>query len=203
MNRKLIFKDYLKWWFWVDLVSSMPYTWILAWSEGMSIKDIEADDTLSGTIASTPQLLKLLKIAKLLKMLKLLRVVKIKKILMKFEEYIVTDSMDLMVTFLNITIKIIIVAHYMGCIVFYIGMDGERNNEKGWLFEENLIDADFTTQYITSLYWAFTTMSAVGYGEIIAITTQERTWVMMMMIASCGVFAYTVNSIGNIVSRFN
>mgnify|MGYP002630576453 CR=1 FL=1 len=46
-------------------------------------------------------------------------------------------------------------------------------------------------------------MSAVGYGEIVAVTTSERTWVMIMMIASCGVFAYTVNSIGNIVSQFN
>lgn len=66
-------------------------------------------------------------------MLKLLRVVKIKKLLIKFEEYIVTDSMDLMVTFLNITIKILVVAHYMGCLVFYIGMDGERSMQKGWL----------------------------------------------------------------------
>lgn len=66
-------------------------------------------------------------------MLKLLRVVKIKRILMKFEEYIVTDSMDLMVTFLNITVKIIVVAHYMGCFVFYIGMEELRSINKGWL----------------------------------------------------------------------
>ena len=203
MKRKLIFKDYMRWWFWVDLVSSMPYTWILAWSEGMSLREIEADDAMSGAIANTPQLLKLLKIAKLLKMLKLLRVVKIKKIMMKFEEYIVTDSMDLMVTFLNIAIKIIVVAHYMGCMMFYIGMDGERAGQKGWLFAENLLDADFTTQYVTTLYWAFTTMSGVGYGDIVAITTAERVCDMIMMLTSCGVFAYTVNSIGNIVSRFN
>lgn len=113
----------------------------------MSLKEIEADDSGAslGTMASTPQLLKLLKIAKLLKMLKLLRVVKIKKLLIKFEEYIVTDSMDLMVTFFNITIKIIVVAHYMGCMVFYIGMDGERNGEKGWLSSKELLDEEFVT----------------------------------------------------------
>jgi len=58
----------------------------------------------------------MLKIAKLIKMLKLLRVVKIKRILIKFEEYIVTDSMDLLVTFLNITVKILIITHYMSCV---------------------------------------------------------------------------------------
>ena len=54
---------------------------------------------------------------------------------MKFEEYIVTDSMDLMVTFFNITMKIIIIAHYMGCFFFYFGMDELRTNNKGWLIE--------------------------------------------------------------------
>ena len=80
MRRDLIGKDYMGWWFWIDLVSSLPYTWILAWSQGITIRNIEADDQLSGA-ANTPQLLKLLKIAKLLKMLKLMRVVKIRKIL--------------------------------------------------------------------------------------------------------------------------
>lgn len=50
-------------------------------------------------MASAPQLLRLLKIAKMLKMLKLLRVMKIKKLMGKFDEYIVTDGMNLMVTF--------------------------------------------------------------------------------------------------------
>jgi hypothetical protein len=55
-------------------------------------------------------------------MLKLLRVVKMKKILRKFDDYIVTDQMNLLVTFSNLTIKIIIVAHYMGCFFYYMGM---------------------------------------------------------------------------------
>jgi len=44
MRRDLIFKDYVSWWFWIDLVSSLPYTWILAWQQGITIRDIEADD---------------------------------------------------------------------------------------------------------------------------------------------------------------
>lgn len=203
MKRELIVKDYLQMWFWIDLVSSTPYTWLLALSQGIGLREIEADDNLSGALANTPQLLKLLKIAKLLKMLKLLRVVKVKRILMKFEEYIVTDSMALVATFVNITTKIVIIAHYMGCFFYYFGMDDLRANNKGWLVEKQLIDEDFPTKYITSLYWAFTTMSAVGYGEIVPATKDERTYAMAAMIMSCGIFAYTVNSIGNIVSRYN
>ena len=46
-------------------------------------------------------------------------------------------------------------------------------------------------------------MSAVGYGELTPATFNEQCWVLFMMMTSCGLFAYTINSIGNIVSRFN
>lgn len=120
-------------WFAIDLISSLPYTWFLAWSVGVSIRQIETDDAdssglLSGAIASMPQLLRMLKIAKLLKMLKLLRIMKIKKLLIKFEEHIVSDQMNLIVTFMNITIMLVFTAHYMGCIFFYIGIEELRND---------------------------------------------------------------------------
>ena len=44
MGRKQIVKNYALSWFPIDLVSSLPYTWILALAEGISIKSIEADD---------------------------------------------------------------------------------------------------------------------------------------------------------------
>jgi len=208
-SRALIVAEYLAWWFWVDLLSSLPYTWILAASEGVSVRSIEADDQvpgggdISGALANTPQLLRLLKIAKLLKMLKLLRVVKVKRILMKFEEYIVTDQMNLMVTFFNLAIKIVVIAHYMGCFFFYFGLGELRDSNQGWLIDKGIIDSPFQEQYITSIYWAFTTMAAVGYGDILPITKDERTYAMAAMILSSGIFAYTVNSIGTIVSSYN
>ena len=38
MNRLAIAKDYIKIWFWIDLVSSIPYTWIMAYTMGITIK---------------------------------------------------------------------------------------------------------------------------------------------------------------------
>lgn len=132
-SRFEIAKDYLKFWFWIDLVSSIPYTWIFAWSQGISLRMIESDSALeelglSANMTNAPQLLKLLKIAKLMKMLKLLRVMKLKKIMNKFDEYIVTDSMDLMVTFINLTIYVLVIAHYMSCIFYYVGIEELRTS---------------------------------------------------------------------------
>jgi hyperpolarization activated cyclic nucleotide-gated potassium channel 2 len=127
----------------------------------------------SSVMRDAPGLLKLLKVSKLLKMLKLLRVAKLKKLMMKFEEYIVTDSMDLMVTFFNITVKIVFIAHYMGCFFYYYGLDELRNGNSGWLLAEDMLDKTIGYSYITSMYWAFTTMSAVGYGDITPVTRDE------------------------------
>jgi hypothetical protein len=138
MNRKMIAIEYIRSWLFVDLISSLPYTWFLAWGKGIPLRQVEADNTNEGSLgalANTPQLLRLLKIAKLLKMLKILRVVKLKRILQKLDELIVTDQMDLMVTFLNLTVKIIVIAHYMGCFFYYIGIGEMRSLRRGWLYE--------------------------------------------------------------------
>lgn len=43
-------------------------------------------------------------------------------------------------------------------------------------------------------------MITVGYGDITPSTTLERGFVIIVTLLSCGVFAYSVNSIGSIIS---
>ena len=59
------------------------------------------------------------------------------------------------------------------------------------------------TQYISSLYWAFTTMVTVGYGDVSATNTDERMFVMVAMIVSAGCYTFTLNTIGKKVSEYN
>lgn len=64
MSRKAIAADYLCPWLAIDVISSCPYTWILAWAEGISIRAIESDDSsgldegedkqISGAVANAP-----------------------------------------------------------------------------------------------------------------------------------------------------
>lgn len=69
-------------------------------------------------------------------------------------------------TFFNIMIQIVAIAHFMSCLFFYVGMEEVRAGNYSWLNEENLLGKSFRTRYTVAMYWAFTTMSAVGYGEI-------------------------------------
>lgn len=44
-------------------------------------------------------------------------------------------------------------------------------------------------------------MTTVGYGDIVPRTESEKVYAMFAMIVACGTFAYTVGSIGSIVSK--
>ena len=137
----------------------------------------------------------------MLKMLKLLRVMKIKKLLAKFDEWIVTDSMNLMMTFFQLTITILVICHYIGCTFYYFGLDEFRSdpNYDGWLIANDMLTKNFISKYIVSTYWAFTTMAAVGYGDIHPITESERTLGIIVIIFSSGIFAYVINRISSTV----
>jgi hypothetical protein len=41
-------------------------------------------------------------------------------------------------------------------------------------------------------------MSTIGYGDIVPVTVQEKLYVIFMTQVACGVFAYAVNTIGQI-----
>lgn len=120
---------------------------------------------------------------------------------MRIEEFIANDKIFFMLSFLKLGSVIIIVAHFLACYYWFIGQLELENGEICWIWAAGIEDAPVDVQYVSSLYWAFTTMTTVGYGDIAPITANERLFNIVSIIIACGVFAYTVGSIGETVSR--
>lgn len=83
--------------------------------------------------------------------------------------------------------------HVAACIWVAIG----TNNTGTWVDDGNFRDAGEFTLYITSLYWVVTTLTTVGYGDIIGFTKIEYTYTMMVEFVGIGFFSFIMGSIQN------
>jgi hypothetical protein len=53
-------------------------------------------------------------------------------------------------------------------------------------------------KYIYSVYFSTITTLTIGFGDIAPITDAERVFVIIVALIICGVFGYTISSIGEI-----
>lgn len=190
MRRSLVVLEYLKFGFWVDLLSSFPYSQVLIW-----ILHDESENQNSSLIT-------LASVFKFMRFFKLLRIFKIKRIKARYEELWYNDKFSLVSLFLKIFLVILYFAHTIACLFWLVGSQ-DAGAEDSWIVFVGIEDEDMVTQYVNCLYWAFTTLVTIGYGDISAHNTQERIFVMIGMIIMGGAYAFTLSTISKRVQDYN
>ena len=104
---------------------------------------------------------------------------------------------------------ILTIAHLSACIFHMIALGELDKDPDNWLVAKNYpnqfnyANEKIQTKYVSSLYWAFTTMITVGYGDIVPSTTNERIYTVFIMAVACGVFGFSVNTIEQIFKEIN
>mmetsp|Transcript_26220 Transcript_26220/g.46851 ORF Transcript_26220/g.46851 Transcript_26220/m.46851 type:complete len:560 (-) Transcript_26220:1899-3578(-) len=198
MNRKLIFFNYMKSWFFIDLIATFPLTWI---SDGPFTEKSDDDDA-GGNAFMAPKLLRLFKIFRFMRILKLLRIAKLTRILMKIEDYISSNFVTNTLIYLKLLVGVFFLAHWTACMWHYLGANEISNKASDWYTTCYIHNRkDPFDEYVAALYWSFTTMTTVGYGDIVPITIEEKIFCIFAMLLACGVFAYTLGSVSSLVSR--
>lgn len=80
-----------------------------------------------------------------------------------------------------------ILLHTAGCIFICIGKQSFEDHS--WLTWINIQNEDNFNIYMNAIYYCFMTLTTVGYGDILAVTTIERIFAVMIMVLS--IFFYS------------
>ncbi|OWK52912.1 Potassium voltage-gated channel subfamily H member 2 [Lonchura striata] len=154
---------YFKGWFLIDMVAAIPFD-LLIFGSGS-----EETTTLIG----------------LLKTARLLRLVRVARKLDRYSEYGAAVLFLLMCTFA-------LIAHWLACIWYAIGnVEGQRT---GWLHAlgqqigkplNGSFGPSIKDKYVTALYFTFSSLTSVGFGNVSPNTNSEKIFSICVMLIGC------------------
>ena len=172
VNRRLIAQNYLRGWFWIDAPSSIPVELIVL---------IEVDHSSSN--------LSLLKYLRMFRMVRLLRMLKVQAMLDKITSSI-EDKYGVNLSFLRIikmVLALMFLSHLLACAWYAVSIMSHEHfgEESYWLAEYDngrAVTGSTSVRYIYSVYWALTTLTTVGYGDITPVNDTERSYTLVALL---------------------
>uniref|UniRef100_A0A9J7YND7 Voltage-gated inwardly rectifying potassium channel KCNH2 n=1 Tax=Cyprinus carpio carpio TaxID=630221 RepID=A0A9J7YND7_CYPCA len=175
---------YFKGWFLIDMVAAIPFDLLI-------YRSVEDTTTLIG----------------LLKTARLLRLVRVARKLDRYSEYGAAVLFLLMCTFA-------LIAHWLACIWYAIG-NVERNGPSriGWLdsLGEQLgkpynktnpaSGPSIKDKYVTALYFTFSSLTSVGFGNVSPNTNSEKIFSICVMLIGALMYASIFGNVSAIIQR--
>uniref|UniRef100_A0A8C2Z2C9 Ion transport domain-containing protein n=1 Tax=Cyclopterus lumpus TaxID=8103 RepID=A0A8C2Z2C9_CYCLU len=173
---------YFKGWFLIDMVAAIPFD-LLIYRSG------EETTTLIG----------------LLKTARLLRLVRVARKLDRYSEYGAAVLFLLMCTFA-------LIAHWLACIWYAIG-SVERNGSIGWLhtlgdqlgktYNSSIRGSgpSIKDKYVTALYFTFSSLTSVGFGNVSPNTNSEKIFSICVMLIGSLMYASIFGNVSAIIQR--
>jgi voltage-gated potassium channel len=64
-------------------------------------------------------------------------------------------------------------------------------------------DPDSTLTYVRGIYWAFTTLTTVGYGDIAAKSVAQMLYACVVQVVGVGVFGFILSNVASLLSRMD
>lgn len=74
----------------------------------------------------------------------------------------------------------------------------------GWIYFSGLGPVqDHYTKYIRALYWSITTLTTIGYGDIVPVTNTQIIYAMLVAISGAGLYGYVIGNIASLLANMN
>jgi hypothetical protein len=181
---------YMRTWFLIDVPSSLPYDFILGIDNG--------EDGSLGS-GSEPRILQLLRMLRLVRLLKLARLLKLGRILGKLQEegWVNPSTLELV----KLIVYLMLLVHLAGCIWHYVAASSD--DEQTWLHAADATELSTHHRYFLAIYWALTTMSTIGYGDIVAQNELEYWFAVLVMLIGASVFGVVIGGMTDLIDNLD
>ncbi|XP_071039250.1 voltage-gated inwardly rectifying potassium channel KCNH6 [Parasteatoda tepidariorum] len=175
---------YLRGWFIIDVVAAIPFDLLLVG------KNSDETTTLIG----------------LLKTARLLRLVRVARKIDRYSEYGAAVLLLLVATFA-------LIAHWLACIWYAIA-NAERGTQEpkiGWLdalanmthqyYNNSHGGPSIKSKYVTALYFTFSSLTSVGFGNVSPNTNMEKIFAIIVMLVGSLMYASIFGNVSAIIQR--
>ena len=212
-DRATIRNSYLRSWFAIDVISVLPFDHMVRLFLAQS-----ADEENLARATRFMRFTRIMRFARLIKLARLQQLEAAIKNLQHFLNSVGVSAMELEFALrqLGLVCILLAVVHIVGCMWLHVGRSGLQALDadgqpapEGWLFEEGWFPANGSVpenvyiheQYVSAVYWAIVTMCTVGYGDVLPITTAERTVAIFVMCLGTFLYAYIIGAFSTIMAH--
>eukprot|EP00929_Paragymnodinium_shiwhaense_P030121 TRINITY_DN17120_c0_g1_i1.p1 TRINITY_DN17120_c0_g1~~TRINITY_DN17120_c0_g1_i1.p1 ORF type:complete len:976 (-),score=197.78 TRINITY_DN17120_c0_g1_i1:235-3162(-) len=175
-------KRYFKSWFLLDVISAFPFEYVLPSGQGMDAK------------WNAAKIFKAVEIGKVVRLFRMLKCVNLLSGSLQdvLDEIIVSHTSKALLQLMVVMCLACVFCHWLACCACWLGGQMVHVYLEG--------DDSWFRQYLAALYWAMTTVTTVGYGDVTPETDIERLYCMFAMIAGGCFYAFVVGSISSIIT---
>jgi CRP-like cAMP-binding protein len=179
MDGRRVAHNYLRTWFFLDFVTCFPFQRVTA---GL-LPDLRPA--------------KLMKIGKVVKVCKLLRVSKVKAkvtdsdgmgdMFEQIEDKLNSSEYQAFSRVVRLLLQLLVACHWLACFMAVIGDQWEQPNGE-------------EVGYFGALYWAMSTLTTVGYGDIIPMSTVERCYSIASLVFGGAFYGYMIAKLSSTIA---
>lgn len=191
IDRGMIATNYLKSWFVIDALSSFPVELFDLYAQMTAAPGEEAD---SGGM-------KALRALRMFRLLRMLRLLKMQKYIDELEDRFQANMQILQIV--KMILGLLYLMHLLGCFWFSVGVMSGAHLGTTWLesYDDGSgVGQSHSVQYLYSVYWALTTLTTVGYGDIVPTNDIERLYALFALLIGALVFGGMLSSLGALLS---